>query len=92
MWFVTCDNNHMKYILGILGILIGCILIIKTDWFIRNFGTNAWAEQHLGTSGGTRLMYKLVGLAIIIISILAITGLLGGLILAIFSSLFGGFA
>jgi hypothetical protein len=81
----------MRYILGFIGIAIGTLLIIKTQWFIQNFGTNSWAEQHMGTSGGTRLMYKLVGLAIIIISTLAVTGLLGGIILGIFGSLFGGF-
>ena len=80
----------MKFVLGILGIVVGALFIIKTEWFIRNFGTNAWAEQHMGTSGGTRLMYKLVGLMIILVSILSVTGLLGTVVLAIFSPLFGG--
>jgi len=80
----------MRFILGFVGVAIGAFLIIKTQWFIQNFGTNAWAEQHMGTSGGTRLMYKLIGLVFIIISVLAVTGLLGGIILGIFGSLFGG--
>lgn len=80
----------MRFFLGALGIALGTFLIIKTEWFIRNFGTNRWAEEHMGTSGGTRLMYKLVGLAFIIISVLAATGLLGGIILGIFTPLFGG--
>lgn len=81
----------MRFFLGILGILVGTFLIIKTDWFIRNFGTNRWAEEHMGTSGGTRLMYKLVGLVFIIVSMLAMTGLLGGILLAVLTPLFGGF-
>ena len=79
----------MKYIVGILAMVVGCFMVIKTEWFIENFGTNAWAEEHLGADGGSRLMYKLIGLAIIIIAMLGVTGLLGGIIMGIFSNLFG---
>lgn len=78
----------MKYIVGILAIVFGTLMVIKTEWFLENFGSNAWAEQHLGADGGSRLMYKLIGLAIIIIAMLGVTGLLGGIIMGIFSSLF----
>jgi len=76
-------------IVGILIIVAGVILVIKTEWFIQNFGTSAWAEQHLGTSGGTRLMYKLVGLAMIILSVMGMTGMLGEVIVSVFGRLFG---
>lgn len=79
----------MKYIISILAIIVGCILIIKTEWFIENFGTSEWAEAKLGTSGGTRLMYKLIGLAVIVIAMLGLTGMLGGIILSVFGRLFG---
>lgn len=78
----------MRYILGILAVALGCILVIKTEWFVQNFGSNAWAEEHLGTSGGTRLMYKLVGIAMIFFAMMAITGLLGGFIMGTFGRLF----
>lgn len=78
----------MKYVLGILGVALGAIMVIKTDWFLNSFGTNAWAEEHLGTEGGSRLMYKLLGLLFIFISMLAVTGQLGPMILAIFGRLF----
>ena len=78
-----------KYIVGLIALVVGVFLIVKTEWFIENFGTNAWAEEHLGTSGGTRLMYKLVGLAIIFIAMMGVTGLLGNFILATFGKLFG---
>lgn len=77
-----------KYIIGILGITFGAILIIKTEWFIENFGNSSWAEEHMGTSGGTRLLYKLVGLAIIFFSILGVTGLLGGFLMGTVGRLF----
>ncbi len=78
----------MKYIIALIAIAVGAILVIKTEWFIQNFGTSAWAEEHMGTSGGTRLFYKLVGLAIIFISFLGVSGLLGDMILGFFGKLF----
>lgn len=64
----------MYFIFGILAVVAGALLVIKSAWFYENFGTIAWAEEHLGSSGGSRLMYKLVGLAIIFIGFLLITG------------------
>ncbi len=66
----------MRYVIGILMAAVGVFLILKTEWFIQNFGTNAWAEEHLGYSGGTRLMYKLIGIIFIFFGFLAITNLL----------------
>ncbi len=71
----------MRYFIGILLVGAGMLLILKTEWFIQNFGTNAWAEEHLGYNGGTRLMYKLIGLAFIFFGFLAITNLLNAFLL-----------
>lgn len=71
----------MRYFIGILLVTVGILLIIKTEWFIQNFGTNAWAEEHLGYNGGTRLMYKLIGLIFIFFGFLAITNLLNAFLL-----------
>ena len=79
----------MKYVIGLLAIFIGVLMIIKTEWFLRSFGTSAWAEQHLGTSGGTRLMYKLIGIIIIFLSMSAMTGILGTFVLSVFGKFFG---
>lgn len=79
----------MKYFLGILGVALGVIIILKTEWIIQNFGTSAWAESKMGTSGGSRLLYKLIGLIIIVIAVLGATDMLGGIVLAIFGRLFG---
>ncbi len=79
----------MSYVVGILAIILGTIMVIKTEWFLSSFGTIQWAEEHLGTSGGSRIMYKLIGLAFIILSLMGMTGLLGKVILGIFGPLFG---
>ena len=79
----------MNIFWGVLGIVFGTLLVIKTEWFVQNFGSNAWAEEHLGTSGGTRIMYKFIGIAAVIIAMMAMTGLLGPAVLSIFGGLFG---
>lgn len=78
----------MKYILGGLVIVLGVFMVIKTQWFIENFGHSAWAEDKLG-GGGTRLMYKVLGIIFIIASLLTMTGMMGPLVMGIFGRLFG---
>jgi hypothetical protein len=78
----------MSIIFGLLGVVLGALMTIKSEWVYQNFGSSDWAEQHLG-SGGSHTFYKLCGIAIVIISLLIMTGLMGGIILGIFGSLFG---
>jgi hypothetical protein len=79
----------MKYFVALLVVCIGCTLVIKTEWYIENFGHSDWAEEKLG-GGGTRLLYKLIGLAAIVLSILGVTGALGEILVSVFGTLFGG--
>lgn len=79
----------MKYVLALIVVAVGALMVIKTAWFLENFGTSDWAEAKLG-GGGSRLMYKLMGLGAIILAILGVTGALGEIILSVFGSLFGG--
>lgn len=79
----------MKYTIGSLVIVAGILIIMKTEWILENFGSIPWAEQHLGTEGGSRIMYKFIGLAAIILSVMAMTGLLGEIILNVFGPFFG---
>ena len=71
----------MNYVIGILLVLAGVVFIIKTEWFLENFGTIAWAEEHLGTSGGSRLAYKLLGLVLIFVGMLLVTNLMQGFLM-----------
>ena len=80
----------MKYFVVSLAIGLGMILIIKTEWFLQNFGAIAWAEQHLGTDGGSRLAYKLMGIILIIGALMVATGVLQAIMLNIFAPMFGG--
>jgi len=71
-----------RIIIGFLVVALGSALVIKTEWFVENFGTNAWAEEKLGTSGGSRLFYKLLGLIAIFFGFLLITNLFSTFIAA----------
>lgn len=65
-------------IFGIILVIIGALAIVKTEWIIENFGTNAWAESKFGFEGGSRLFYKLIALVAIFIGFLLITNLWEG--------------
>ena len=80
----------MKYIIYLGAIAMGIILVIKTEWFIQNFGSIAWAEQHLGTEGGSRLAYKLMGIILIAGALMVATGVMQNIFLALFAPMFGG--
>ncbi len=69
--------DGMQYILGGILVVIGALLVIKSEWFLQNFGTVSWAEEHLGYNGGSRLFYKLIGIIIIFFGFMLVTNLMG---------------
>jgi len=78
-----------NFIQGLLIVGIGFVIVWKANWLMYNFGRIGWAEQHLGTEGGSRLMYKLIGTIIIIGGFLHATNLGGSLIKWVAVSVFG---
>ncbi len=79
----------MRIILGLLGVALGALIVIKSEAIYRAFGAIPWAEAHLGAEGGSRLFYQLFGIAVIFFSFLYITGMLEGFFLGTFGRLFG---
>jgi TRAP-type mannitol/chloroaromatic compound transport system permease small subunit len=79
----------MKYFFSLLAIILGFLLVRYSNYLVENFGHNEWAEHYLGTSGGSRLMWKLIGIIIIITAFLAISGIGESLLTSIFSGLGG---
>jgi hypothetical protein len=67
-------------IVGLLVIGGGGLLVFKAEAFLNNFGRLPFFENHLATSGGSRLGYKLIGIALIIIGFMIAAGLIGGFI------------
>ncbi len=64
----------MFIILVIIITIPGVLLVIKTEWFLQNFGRISWFEKQFGTEGGSRLGYKLVGILLIFVGIVVMTG------------------
>jgi len=82
----------MRIVFRVIGgfaiVFVGCLLVIKSEWFLVNFGKIAWAEEKLGMDGGTRLFYKLLGVIICMIGIMMATGLLGSALIGTVGKLF----
>jgi hypothetical protein len=74
----------MNWAIGIIVILVGIFMVLKTQWIVSFTGPIAWAEEHLGTEGGTRMFIKLLGVLMIILTLLAATGILGDWLKGIF--------
>lgn len=75
----------MRYVIGIIAIALGFIFIWKTDWFINSLGRVAWAEQKLG-GGGTWLFYKILGVVVIIVAFMIMTGEMNRLLDLVFGN------
>lgn len=72
---------------GLAAVGVGVAMVMKTDFFLEFLGTADWAETKFGP-GGTRLFYKLIGVAIIFIGFMVATGILGSTFISVFGFLF----
>ncbi len=73
---------------GLVLVGIGFLFVWKSEALLQNIGAIAWAEDKLGSMGGTRMFYKLLGLVIIFIGFMVMTGLFGGFVLGTVGRLF----
>ena len=64
----------MQIIIGLALLALGSFLVIKSDWFLVNFGRLKWFEEKLGSDGGSRLGYKLIGVILIFVGLIMATG------------------
>lgn len=77
-----------KIIVGLILCFLGFMVVWKTEWIIGNLGRNDWAESKLGSSGGTRIMYKFVGILVMFFGMLVMTGLSSQFLMATIGRLF----
>ncbi len=73
---------------GLIISAIGFLIIWKTNWIVENFGHSSWAEAKLGSSGGTRILYKFIGLLILLFGFLMVTDLHQSFLMATLGKLF----
>ncbi len=77
----------MKFIIGLIMVVVGALITIKSEKLLEFFGRIDFFEDKLGTSGGSRLGYKLIGLLIFFLGMLTMTGLIGGFLQFVLSPL-----
>lgn len=57
---------------------VGSLIIIKSEAIFNFCGRIGFFEKYLGTEGGSRLGYKLIGLIAFFVGLLIMTDLIGG--------------
>lgn len=68
----------MHIVIGMLILAAGVFIVIKSEAMLNGFGRLEFFEKYLGTEGGSRLGYKIVGLLAIFIGFLVMTNMIGG--------------
>jgi len=79
----------MSILIGIVMMVVGALMVIKSESLLNAFGRIAFFERFLGTEGGSRLGYKLIGILIIFFGLLAATNMAEGFLNWLLSPLFG---
>jgi hypothetical protein len=77
-----------QIIVGIIGIIIGIILVIYARKLVEWFGTMATAERYLGY-GGTYTALRIIGVILVVIFLLYMTGFLATFLKGIGNAIFG---
>lgn len=74
-------------LIGIVLVAAGFGIVWKTRAIIGFFGPIDWADRHLG-GGGTALMYKFIGIVLILVGFLWATNLWSAFLQATIGSIF----
>jgi len=72
-----------RIIFGLIIAAVGAVVTIKAEWIYQNFGPIPSADKYLGTEGGSRLAYKLIGILISIVGFLIMTNLIEAVLTSI---------
>ena len=70
---------------GVVVMIISATMVIYTEKWLSTFGRIPFFEKYLGTEGGSRLGYKLIGIALFFLGTLALVGLLDNFVLWVLS-------
>jgi hypothetical protein len=77
---ISKTNMFLRIIFGLLIAGVGALITIKANWFYENFGSIPSADKYLGSEGGSRLAYKLIGILVSVIGFLVMTNLIQSLL------------
>ncbi len=77
-----------RILIGLVIIALGASMVYKTQWYLGLLERSYWAERNFGP-GGTRLLYKAIGVIIVVIGMIIVTDLweilIGNFIVNLFS-------
>ena len=65
----------VRVIIGIILVVLGFTITIKSEAVYKTFGPIQWAESKLQSYGGSRFFYQLIGVVFIFVGMLAILNL-----------------
>jgi hypothetical protein len=77
------------FFLGLFMIAAGVAVVIKTEAVLSFFGPIGFFEKYLGTEGGSRLGWKIIGLILLFFGFLIFFGLIDGFMMWLLSPLLG---
>lgn len=77
-----------RVIAGLIIMAVGFSMVWKAEKYLSAFGRIPFAEEHLGLEGGSRLFYKLLGVALCFIGMFVATNLAQDMVISIFGPLF----
>lgn len=80
----------MNIIIGLIMIVFGSFIVIKSEWLYNTFGIISFFEEKMGV-GSSRLGYKIIGLIIILLGTFVLTGLWSNIFVGVFGRFFVGF-
>ena len=80
----------MNFIGGLIGVVVGFLLIKYSVALTDTFGRIQWAEEHMHSGmSGTYSLYRLTGVAFIILSLMYMFDILG-ILIGPLAGVFGG--
>ncbi len=79
----------LQIISGLVAAAIGALAVIYTEWIIHNVGYSEWAEAKMSMWGGSRMLYKIIGVLAVLGGLLYAFDLLDKFIFGIGKAFFG---
>lgn len=78
-----------QIITGLFVSAVGALAVIYTEWIIQTFGYNEWAENKMSMWGGSRTLYKLIGVLVVFAGLLYAFNLFDKFIMGLGKMFFG---
>ena len=68
-----------RIILGLIVMVVGFLIVWKTEVVFSWFGVSEFAEKKLGT-GGSRFFYKLIGVLVVFMGVFIATNIISSIL------------